>query len=142
MVFMTYREPLRSSMTVGVPVTRGQSVWRSSPAREGKDRPGIRLVHGAHRNRTQMIGSALLSDEDLVEKLDEEYFDAREAAEAAGQDEETWHARFHRARAAAAVLFASEEDPLFAAAEASDEARVASHDDTVGLRQVIEAALS
>jgi hypothetical protein len=77
---------------------------------------------------------------DFVDRLDRQYFDLKEAAEAADNGDEMWHPTFHKARAAAAVLFACEEDPLFAAAEAADEARVAAHDDTSGLRQVITGA--
>ncbi len=88
--------------------------------------------------------------QDLVDRLDEQYFDLKDAAEAAdssafapGVDDPgaPWHLMFHKARAAASVLFACEEDPLFAAAEAADEARVAAHDDTDGVRKVITAAL-
>jgi len=88
--------------------------------------------------------------EDLVDRLDGQYFDLKDAAEAADpqaialrRDDPNapWHLMFHKARSAASVLFACEEDPLFAAAEAADEARVAAHDDTDGVTKVVMAAL-
>lgn len=97
------------------------------------------------------VPTRILTDlEDLVERLDERYFDLKEAAEtvnpsatAQGIDDPQapWHVFFHRARAAAAVLFACEQDPLFAAAEAADETRVAAHDDVDGLRKAMMVAL-
>jgi len=88
--------------------------------------------------------------QDLVDRLDKQYFDLKDAAEAAdsnasdrGVDDPgaKWHLMFHKARAATSVLFACDEDPLFAAAEAVEEARVAAHDDTDGLTRLVTAAL-
>lgn len=85
----------------------------------------------------------------LVDELDEEYFKLKEEAESADSepslrdDDPTapWRVMFHKARAAAAVLFACEDDPLFAAAEATDEARVAVHDDVDAVRIAVLTAL-
>lgn len=79
--------------------------------------------------------------EDLVDQLDETYFDLKEVAEATNKGDETWHPMFHKARAAAAVLFACEEDPLRAASESAFEANAAAHDDTEALKKVMLESL-
>jgi len=92
--------------------------------------------------RWQAVPAGIQADlEDLVDQLDAKYFDAKDAAEAAGEGDENWHRAFHKARAAAAVLFACNEDPVRAAAESAFEANAAAHDDTAALRKVISESL-
>jgi hypothetical protein len=69
--------------------------------------------------------------EDLVERLDAEYF---------GKRDETAILLFHKARAAAALLFACEDDALHAASEAFYEANAAT-DDTQALKAIVVGTL-
>ena len=93
-------------------------------------------------NEGRLVPQRIRTDlEDLVDQLDEKYFDLKEAAEAADKGDEMWHPEFHQARAAAAVFFVCEEDPLLAASESAYEASVAAHDDPQSVKRVIGKAL-
>jgi hypothetical protein len=91
-----------------------------------------------------------------VEALDGEYFDLHDKAEAEdpvgmargiGHEDDQWVELFEKARAAASVQFACNEDPLTAAAEAVCEANHATHDETdrhvheVELRPALRTAI-
>ena len=78
--------------------------------------------------------------EQLVESLDEEYFDLRDAAENGKAEGVDWVVAFRKARAANSVYFAIGEDEYLAVAEAIYEANAAT-EDLDNLRQVVIEAL-
>ncbi len=118
--------------------------------KSGLESPLVREIMGLLRDGKPVSVALRAELQYLVNQLDEEYFDLRDAAETddsaipVHEDDDPsapWHVMFHKARAAAAVLFACEDDPLFAAAEASYEARAAAHDDVNSVRTAITTAL-
>ncbi|MES2788383.1 MAG: hypothetical protein V4719_02095 [Planctomycetota bacterium] len=64
----------------------------------------------------------------LMQRLDEEYFDLKEAAEERNASESEWKRVFSQARAASALAFASNENAFEAATEAIYEATTAVDD--------------
>jgi len=77
--------------------------------------------------------------EQLVESLDEEYFDLKDAAENGKTEGASWQVAFCKARAANSVYFAIGEDEYLAATEAIYEANAATEDMDTLRRVVIEA---
>jgi len=82
------------------------------------------------------LGAAL---EQLVESLDEIYFDLHEAAEIGQAEGAGWKVAFCKARAAQAVYFAVTKDAYIAASESIYEANAATKDLDSLRRVVIEA---
>jgi hypothetical protein len=77
----------------------------------------------------------------LVARLDDEYFDLKEAAEEGRNSSGDYTLRFGQARAVAAVSFAGGENVAEAATEAIYEA-VATVDDPAELTTLIRSVLS
>jgi hypothetical protein len=78
----------------------------------------------------------------LAEKLDEQYFDLKDAAEAGTADPKQWQDMFAKARAVTALSYAGDEDAYKAAAESIYEAAFTILDDNKQeLLAMVEAAL-